>query len=290
MGNGDPAPGVLVDVGGHRLHVACAGAGGPTVVLDAALGSTSAHWAWVQQEVAKTTRVCAYDRAGLGWSESGPGPRDARQITGELHTLLANASIPGPYVIVVGHSLGGLYAQLYADRYREEVAGVVLVESSHPQQFTRLPDGQQNYEQARRLYTVAPVLAWLGVVRLFDLSAPPPGLPAGQRAQIDAWAGSTRHVTTTAEEFRATPDTMAQAGAVRGLGDLPLAVVTAGEQDPDWLALQNELAALSTNSSHHVVDGATHTSVVDDPGHARVTSAAIVEVVDAVRNNRPLAR
>ena len=83
---------------------------------------------------------------------------------------------------------------------------------------------------------------------------------------------------------------MAQAGAVRGLGNLPLAVVTAGEQDPEWLAMQNELTALSTNSSHHVVDGATHTSVVDDPDHARVTSAAIVEVVDAARNNRPLGR
>ena len=83
---------------------------------------------------------------------------------------------------------------------------------------------------------------------------------------------------------------MAQVGAVRDLGNLPLAVVSAGEQDPSWLALQNELAALSTNSSHQVIDGATHTSVVDDPGHARVTSAAIVEVVDAVRNDRPLAR
>ena len=139
------------------------------MVLDAALGNMSAHWALVQQEVARTTRVCAYDRAGLGWSEPGPGPRDAAHITSELHTLLGNAGIPGPYVMV-GHSFGGLYTQLYAARYADQVAGVVLVESSHPQQFTRLPDGQQNYEQARRLYTVAPVLAWLGVVRLFDLA------------------------------------------------------------------------------------------------------------------------
>jgi pimeloyl-ACP methyl ester carboxylesterase len=284
-----PAPGVLVDVGGHRLHLACVGEGSPTVVLDAALGNMSAHWALVQPEVARTTRVCAYDRAGLGWSEPGPGPRDAAHITSELHTLLGNAGIPGPYVMV-GHSFGGLYTQLYAARYADQVAGAVLVESSHPQQFTLLPDGKQNYEQARRLYTIAPVLAWLGVVRLFDLSAPPPGLPAGQRAQIDAWAGSTRHFVTTAEEFRAAPDTMAQVGAVHGLGNLPLAVVSAGEQSPGWLALQNELAALSTNSSHQVVDGATHTSVVDDPGHARATSGAIVNVVDAVRNNRPLSR
>src|SRR5690242_8777862 len=94
-------------------------------------------------------------------------------------------------------------------------------------------------------------VARLGVVRLFDLGAPPPGLRAGQRAQIDGWGGSARHVATTAEEFRAAPDAMAQADGSRSLGNLPLAVVGAGEQSPGWLALQNELAALSTNSSHH---------------------------------------
>jgi len=277
-----PAPGALIDVGGHRLHIACAGHGSPTVVLDAALGSTSAHWAWVQQKVAETTRVCAYDRAGLGWSEPGPEPRDARQTTGELHALLANAAVPGPYVLV-GHSLGGLYAQLYADRYPAEVAGVVLVESSHPQQFARLPNGEQIYERTRRLFAIAPALTWSGVVRLFDLSPPPSGLPSEQRDQVAAWAGSTQHVTATAEEFRATPNNTAQVGAVGDLGDMPLAVVSAGKSDPAWLALQNELAALSSNSRHHVLSGATHSSVVDEAADAQATSAAIIEVVDAVR-------
>jgi pimeloyl-ACP methyl ester carboxylesterase len=282
-----PAPGALVDVGGHRLHIVCVGEGGPTVVLDAALGNMSAHWAWVQQQVATTTRVCAYDRAGLGWSEPGPQPRDAQQVTSELHSLLANAAVPGPYVLV-GHSFGGLYTQLYAARYPEEVAGVVLVESSHPEQFARLPAGQQNYEQTRRLFAVAPTLAWLGVVRLFDLSPPSPGLPPEQRGQIEAWAGSTRHLTATADEFRTTPATTVQVGALGDLGDIPLAVVSAGQQDPDWLTLQNELAGLSTNSRHHIVDGATHTSVLDDAGHAQLTSTAILEVVDAVKNNHRL--
>jgi hypothetical protein len=168
------------------------------------------------------------------------------------------------------------------------VAGVVLVESSHPEQFARLPEGPQNYEQTRRLFAVAPTLAWLGVVRLFDLSPPPSGLPPEQRGQIEAWAGSTRHVSATADEFRATPATMTQAGAVGDLGDTPLAVVSAGAQDPGWLALQNELAALSANSRHHVVDGASHTSIVDDAGHAQLTSAAILQVVDAVRNDHRL--
>src|ERR687894_3266879 len=83
-----PPPGEMVDVGGHSLHINCAGRGGPTVVLDAGSGSFSAQWVRVQREVAGTTRVCAYDRAGMGWSEMGPEPRDAKQITSELHTLL----------------------------------------------------------------------------------------------------------------------------------------------------------------------------------------------------------
>jgi pimeloyl-ACP methyl ester carboxylesterase len=285
-----PPPGEMVDVGGHRLHINCVGQGSPTVVLDAALGAMSALWVRVQQEVSGTTRVCAYDRAGMGWSESGPEPRDAEQVTGELHALLEGAAIgQGPYVLV-GHSYGGLYTQTYAARYPDETAGVVLVDSSHPEQFDRLPEGQENYEQAQRLYAVAPLLARLGVVRLFDLSPAPPELPQQQRAQIAALNPSTRQVSTTAQEFRATPQTTAQTRNLRSLGDKPLAVVSAGEQPPAWLKLQDDLATLSPNSMHRVVEGATHTSVVYDRSDAQATSAAIVEVVAAVRNDRPLAR
>src|SRR5215208_3481060 len=102
-----PPPGQLVDVGGYRLHINCAGTGSPTVVIEAGLGDWSTSWAgYVQPEVAKTTQVCTYDRAGMGWSEAGPLPRDAAQYTKDIHTLLQNANIPGPYVMV-GHSLGG---------------------------------------------------------------------------------------------------------------------------------------------------------------------------------------
>jgi pimeloyl-ACP methyl ester carboxylesterase len=286
--SGYPPPGEMVDVGGHELHIHCAGRGSPTVVLEAASGATSAQWVRVQQQVSETTRVCAYDRAGMGWSEGGPQPRDARHVVGELHALLDGAGVEGPYVLA-GHSYGGLYARAYADRYPEEVAGVALIESSHPDQFERLPEARESYEQTRRLFAVAPWLARIGVVRLFGLSPAPPELPERQRAQIAALGPSARQVAATAAEFRATPESTDQARGPRSLGDKPLAVVSAGTQPRDWLELQDELAALSTNSSHRVVEGADHVSVLYDRDDAQEASAAIVGVVEAARDDRPLA-
>jgi pimeloyl-ACP methyl ester carboxylesterase len=283
-----PPPGELVDVDGHRLHINCVGQGSPTVILEAANLGMSAHWVRVQQQVADTTRVCAYDRAGMGWSERGPEPRDAKQISSELHDLLANAAgIEGPYVLV-GHSYGGLYARMYAARYSEEVAGVVLVDSTHPEQFTRSPEGRAMYEQIRRLGAVIPWLTRLGVIRLTNYYPAHPDLPPQQRAQIEAFNSSTRQVATTYEEFRATPETTAQVRSAGSLGETPLAVISAGEQSPSWLEMQEELAALSSDSSHRVVEGATHVSLLYERRDAQVTSAAILEVVEAVRNDQPL--
>jgi len=284
-----PPPGHLVNVGGYSLHINCVGEGSPTVILESALGAMSAHWVRVQQVVAETTRVCAYDRAGMGWSEPGPEPRDARQISSELHTLLKDADTEGPYVLV-GHSYGGLYARMYAARYPNEVAGVVLVDSSHPEQFTRSPEGRAMYEQIRRLGAVIPFLTRLGVTRLFNVYPAHPDLPPQQRAQIEAFNSSTRQVATTVAEFRATPETTAQVRSTGTLGDKPLAVISAGEQSSSWLELQDELAALSSDSIHHVVEGATHESLLYESRDAQVTGAAILEVVEVVRNDEPLAR
>jgi pimeloyl-ACP methyl ester carboxylesterase len=293
-----PPPGEMVDVGGYRLHINCVGQGSPNVILDAGSGGMSAQWVRVQQEVSGTTRVCAYDRAGMGWSEMGPEPRDAKQITGELHTLLTKAGIEGPYVLV-GHSFGGLYMQTYAARYPDEVAGVALVDSStDPDQFSQRSEARDSYEPQKQSVAVVPqlaqlgvsLLARLGVVRLlFKLDPASPELPPQQRAQIDALTPSTRGVSTYAGEFFAPTQTR-RLGSPGSLGNKPLAVVTAGKSEPSWLELQDQLATLSSNSIHRVVEGATHTSLEYDRSDAQATSAAIVEVVAAVRNDRPLAR
>jgi pimeloyl-ACP methyl ester carboxylesterase len=285
-----PPPGEVVDVGDHSLHINCVGQGSPTVILEAANGGMSAHWARVQQQLAQSTRVCAYDRAGLGWSERGPEPRDARQISSELRDLLTNARIDKGSYVLVGHSYGGLYARMYAARYSGEVAGVVLVDSSHPEQFTRYPEGRAMYEQTRRLGAVLPFLTRLGVIRLSNFYPAHPDLPSQQRAQIEAFNSSTRQVSTTVEEFRATPQTSAQVRSTGSLGDTPLAVISAGEQPPSWLEMQDELAALSPNSIHRVVEGATHESLLYESRDAQVTSAAIDQVVEAVRTDRPMTR
>ena len=288
-----PAPGRLVDVGGHRLHLQVAGEdrGRPTVVLEGGMGSFSSNWYWVQTELAGTTRVIAYDRAGLGWSDRGPRPRDAWRIADELHTALQQADIDGPFVLV-GHSFGGLPVRAFADRYRDEVSGIVLADASHPDQWVRWPTPQAD----RILVTsqrVTAGLAWLGLLRALDLSAPiSRGLPARQRAELRALSALPSVALTEANQMSAwRSSSRAQINGARSLGSLPLFVLGVSEQP--WgaqmlTALQTELPSLSTNSVRHVVQGATHESLVARREHAQVVAAAIRRVLESADTGKPL--
>ncbi len=126
-----PPSGQMIGVDGHKLHIHCMGEGNPTVILDAGGGLTSSSWAWIQPEIAQITQVCVYDRAGWGWSDPSPYGYSAVQNAKELHTLLINAGISGPYILV-GHSLGGLYTRVYVQQFPDEVAGLVQIDASHP--------------------------------------------------------------------------------------------------------------------------------------------------------------
>jgi pimeloyl-ACP methyl ester carboxylesterase len=288
-----PAPGRLVDVGGYRLHIYCTGSGAPTVILDALFPGTVSNWAWVQPEIAKTTRVCAYDRAGLGWSDRGPTPRDARQHARELHALLAAAAIPGPYVLV-GHSLGGLSVRMFADQYPDEVAGMALIEASDPDAWKRLgkPEG---VGVDHNVLVAAPYFGEIGFVRLGlapGYYSPDPDLPPRQRMELRAFFDSVKSLETLRDvdaSFSVALDQVRHAG---GLGSKPLVIVLGSKGDGAIPALRDlfaRQAALSTNSRTRVVDGATHAGLVDSRGHALQTSAAIVQVVQAVRTGQPMA-
>lgn len=136
-GGQSDAPGTLVWVGKHRLHLHCVGTGSPTVVFESGLGGSSLDWTLVQPQVAKFTRACTYDRAGYGWSDVGPPPRDSAHISRELATLLGNASVPAPYLLV-GHSFGGFNVRLYGHNHPRQLAGLLLIDASHEDQFRRL--------------------------------------------------------------------------------------------------------------------------------------------------------
>lgn len=158
-----PPPGQMVAVGGHQMHILCAGEGSPTVILEAAGGHFSATWALVHPAIAQSTRVCAYDRAGYGWSEPGPEPRDAGRIATELHTLLEQARIDPPYVLV-GHSVGGIYIRVYNAQYPGEAVGMALVDATHPDNWARQGE---SIETLQTVAGVSAVLARVGLARLF---------------------------------------------------------------------------------------------------------------------------
>src|SRR5687768_7101768 len=159
------APGQLVDVGGHRLHLLCAGSGAPTVVLESGLGQGAAYWGWISDAFARDTRVCVYDRAGRGWSDPAPDGQDGIAVAEDLHILLDRAQVPDPFVLV-GHSSGAQYVRIFAGRYPEQVAGMVLIDGQPADAFEGLPAFPAFYARFRRISALLPTLARLGVGRL----------------------------------------------------------------------------------------------------------------------------
>ncbi|MDX2152624.1 MAG: alpha/beta hydrolase [Bryobacteraceae bacterium] len=273
-------PGRLVDIGGFRLHINEQGFGTPTVVLEAGLTSMSAQWAWIQPELAKLTRVVSYDRAGLGWSDCCGDPRDARTAVSHLRRLLTAAGIPGPYLLV-GHSLGGLLMRLFASEYREDVCGLVLVDSVHPEQRGRHGKAVEALHASFfRQLNLAAWLGPLGVIRFLNYREHlAKGLPDGVREVLNALGCWRSHLDSTAAEALNFDTICRQVRETGPFGDLPVAVITAetrGEGFTDyWHCLQKELASLSTNSSWTVVPGSDHVSLITNREHAEATIQAV---------------
>ncbi len=288
-----PAPGQRVDVGGYRLHVHCVGEGSPTVVLDAGLGGFSLDWSLVQPELAATTRVCAYDRAGYGWSDPSPHARTPSQIADELHTLLVNAGIQGPYVLV-GHSAAGKDVRLFANRYPQVVVGMVLIDARHESVDTnRSPEAlAAEHTQQRRFQRTIWAAARIGLVRAFWAAAWPQVFPATQnlstetRAEIGVLQARSQQVKTVLREDALLTHDNAQLSSATSLGDVPLMVLAAGqnvEHDPLWLPAQQQLAGLSSNAKLIVVEGSSHYIHWDQP---MLVARAIRQVVEAARTDQ----
>jgi pimeloyl-ACP methyl ester carboxylesterase len=315
-------PGRLVDVGGYRLHLNCTGKSLPTIVLISGGGDFSFDWDLVQPEASRFARVCSYDRAGLAWSDPGPTPRSMRQEAYELHTLLKAANIEAPYVLV-GHSLGGLIARVYAEQYRDEVAGMVLVDSTHEDTTLMFQGKFVRVRQDSRGIAIPPVQT---------MQSSPPKPPAAEDIEqfefnqkmfgapkteppFDKLPESTQAMRlwfrSQPPRLAAGPDFwaeelqamyMTRAKTPYQLGGKPLVVLLTkpdgGNPPPgisaeEWKRVSEEkrqqkvgLASLSRNSKIIVADRSGHHIQLDEP---RVVSDAIRLVVEAARHRSKLA-
>ena len=268
----NPPPGSLVELNGRKVHVLCAGEGSPTVILEAGLPASSLTWMSVFPEIAELTQVCAYDRPGYGWSQPTTSPRTAETIVQELRVLLQSTGIQPPYILV-GHSFGGLLMQLYATRFPNEFTGMVLVDSSHPDQAHRTLDLQEIDTISFAMKTLGPI----GIVRL--LFPVPAGNPESRdvsvREQERELLMTSRTLRTATREMSGLRESLRQVTeSTVGLGSKPLVVLSEGRRRAEsWQALQEDLSRMSTNSEWQVVDGAGHFVQHDQPD----------VIVDAVR-------
>jgi pimeloyl-ACP methyl ester carboxylesterase len=263
-----PTPGKMVDIGGQRLHLHCTGEGERTVILEAGLGGGVLDWSLVQPELARFTRVCSYDRSGTGWSEAGTQSRNAEQIVRELHSLLERAEIKPPFILV-GHSIGGVYVQLYSRRYPDEVAAMVLVDSSHEDQFSRkeLPKPSPVYP------VLIKALAPLGVGRLiFQLKETSENVSPELAAEMASVYSRTGHLYAVADELAQIPESLAQLrNSTMEPDGKPLIVLSQGrpredlEAEKAWAELQADLTRRSTNSQKIVARNSGHYIQFDEP-------------------------
>ena len=296
-----PPPGQMIDIGGHRLHLYCLGTGSPTVLLEATAPGWSLYWSNVQPQLARTTRVCAYDRAGLGWSERGPLPRTGLRMAKELHRLLERAGIRGPYILV-GHSLGGLVARLYQHDYPQDVVGMVLVDAGHELEM-RQAEFRLFANAGKSMLPLIRALTMVGITRLKASYDQLPPLLMGQEEKVSAeirpmlragWL-RTGYYSTLTDESDGLIETLEQVRRSGSLGNLPLVVITAtgpvwwpdmpGQVNPAkfrkmWLDLQQGLTTLSTNSRQVFANQSSHFIPFDQPD---LVSDAVRQMIDRER-------
>jgi pimeloyl-ACP methyl ester carboxylesterase len=264
-----PPPGRLVDVGGFRLHIWCTGSGSPAVILENGLGGSTTGWGYVQPEVARFTRVCSYDRAGIGYSDPGPSPRTAARIARELENLLDRSGVPDP-VVLVGASSGGFSIRMFATDRPGRVAGLVLVDASHEDQLHEVPP----------IARFVPVLAPIGVFRLLGISFAmnPEGLAPSVRAHARATEFRAAGYTAAASEIRNIERTANEVRATRRRLIQPVVVVTGGRNaDPKWHALQRDQLTLSPRSCQIVAEDSGHVVALDRPEAVVGAIRAVIE-------------
>jgi len=273
-----PPPGQLVDIGGYRLHLWCTGDGAPAVILDTGLGGSSAGWVFVQSDVARFTRVCSYDRAGMGYSDPGPSPRTARRIASELAKLLDRSGIAGP-VVLVGASIAGFNVRVFASDHPERAAGLVLVDASHEADTHEVPP----------MARFVPLLSTVGVLRLFGVSFG--GRIESLPPSVQRYALATRFraagYQAAADEIIHIRESVSEVRSSRRKLTIPVVVVTGARgADENWRHLQQDLTSLSERGCLMIARQSGHVVSVDQP---QAVVDAIRAIVDMARGRNDVS-
>lgn len=297
-----PPQGQLVDIGGRRIQLDCRGTGSPTVIFESGLDiNGSLSWSAVHDEVAKTTRACAYSRAGIMWSDPKDGPQNAKTIAEDLHATLVKAGEKPPFVLV-GHSLGGPYIMTYTKYFGADVAGLVFVDASHPDQVQRFKAVTSHAPSSMiMLIKAGAAFAWTGAVRIAPLSSK--GVPHQPPLAVQAMAAyAPTSLGPMLKEIESLDQTLAEAGTFRQLGNRPVYVLTSmaplpkealvslkitteqGAQYKEiWKEMHVEEASWSLKGQHQLVADAGHYIQFDRPD---IVIEAVKSVVNSVRANR----
>lgn len=265
-----PYPGELVNIGTHRLHINCIGQGSPTVIIDSGIGGFSLEWITIQNNLADNLKVCSYDRAGYGWSDPGPIPRTTDRITYELYSLLVESKIPGPYLLV-GHSFGGYNIRYFASKYPNLTAGMILVDSSHPEQFNteefkRIEKKQENNtpKNSYKVRIIYPIIS--------------DSYPAENKRIAFRLMSTMKFRSTLLNEMENMEISAKQVSRETNHPPyiFPVTILTRGKRvwayddlgdrrEQQWLRLQNDLEHISMQSRHYLAEKSGHIIHLDQP-------------------------
>lgn len=277
------ADGRMVDVGGRRLHLVCAGTGSPTYVLEAGAAGFVEMWQRVQAGLAAGARACAYDRAGLGASDGAPGGFTPDRVRRDLKTALDAAGEKGPFVLV-GHSLGGIFVRAFAAAYPGDVAALVLVDPAHEDQLERFDEtGIRNFRTFRRMMEAMPVAARLGLLHLWNpLRIAARGLDGAARARALLYLQSPGHLAAASTELEAWDAITDDIHRSSPPPSIPTLVVSAGvvpghsaELKARILGLHRQLAGHATVGRHDVIAAADHFAILT----GRDIAAQLVQMI-----------